>query len=199
MVNLTGGDHWRVLSNATEVHRLVVSRIPDAIPERFAGCALLQAASTLLMTNHCYNTPHDESPLQAASTFLIMNQRFAKSKRHSIMSYKKPIRLTPQKSTFNNHKLEIFRQLFLSIIRGSTEYSLKRMPEVQLRPKRCFFTRTSFFLDQHSNSETTFKICKVKISVEVGIYQTLPCALFTSPTYISQSADESLSRVLPSL
>ena len=134
MVNLTGGDHWRVLSNATEVHRLVVSRIPDAIPERFAGCALLQAASTLLMTNHCYNTPHDESPLQAASTFLIMNQRFAKSKRHSIMSYKKPIRLTPQKSTFNNHKLEIFRQLFLSIIRGSTEYSLKRMQEVQLRP-----------------------------------------------------------------
>ena len=108
-VNLTGGDHWRVLSNATEVHRLAVSRIPDAIPERFAGCAPLQAASTLLMTNLCCNTPHDESPLQAAATFLIMNQRFAKSKRHSIMSYKKSIRSTPQKST--NHKLKIFRQL----------------------------------------------------------------------------------------
>ena len=131
-VNLTGGDHWRVLSNATEVHRLAVSRIPDAIPERFAGCAPLQAASTLLMTNLCCNTPHDESPLQAAATFLIMNQRFAKSKRHSIMSYKKSIRSTPQKST--NHRLKIFRQLSLSITRGFAEISFKRKPEVQLRP-----------------------------------------------------------------
>ena len=88
------------------------------------------AASTLLMTNHCYNTPHDQSPLQAAATFLIMNQRFVKSKRHS-MSYKKSIRSTPQKST--NHKLEIFRQLFLSIIRGSTELSFKRKSQVQLQ------------------------------------------------------------------
>ena len=119
-VNLPGGDHWRVLSNATEVHHLAVSRIPDAIPERFAGCAPLQAASTLLLTNHCYNTPHDESPLQAATSFLMMNQRFAKSKRHSIMSCKKSIHSTRQKST--NHKLEIFRQLFLSITQGSQKY-----------------------------------------------------------------------------
>ena len=131
-VNLPGGDHWRVLSNATEVHRLAVSRVPDAIPERFAGCAPLLAASTLFMMNHCYNTPHDESPLQAATTFLIMNQRFAKSKRHSIMSCKKSIRSTSRKST--NHKLEIFRQLFLSITRGSSALSFKRKAEVQLRP-----------------------------------------------------------------
>ena len=51
-VNLTGGDHWRVLSNATEVHRLAASRIPDAIPEVCRMCSVIS------------NTPHDQFPLR---------------------------------------------------------------------------------------------------------------------------------------
>ena len=105
MVNLTGGDHWRVLSNATEVHRLAVSRIPDAIPERFAGCAPLQAGSTLLIRI-------------ATTTLFMKNLSYAKSIRHSIISYKKSICSTRQKST--NQKLEIGGQHGVTN-EGSTE------------------------------------------------------------------------------
>ena len=85
MVNLTVGDHWRVLSNATEVHRLVVSRIPDAIPEKFAGCAPLQAATTLFMIinlTSCHKTPHDESPLRKLQRISVTYTRVPLVRNH---------------------------------------------------------------------------------------------------------------------